>query len=660
MDRRRTPNLADMPKVAPWRERLAADAMAASRATGNVVGGVVDEAKNDPVMFGASMLPFGASAVETYRHGSPEAETLAFDTAFAALPFARQIGRAALKAAPVAAAMVAAPDEAEASPLSRLRRFFSPSATIHDPRVVDQAVRGDADAVARLAREQGAAGSSTGDVLNRAINTDMSRRHFLRGAAGAAASNLIDSTALAQLAKPKFDVYPSLRTQYDNQLAMMLGPEFERALIRHGNLEDMMTEYEFPSRYLSAAERLSSSPQFKSLGLSGEDEAYEMLQHFTAPANFDVMDALEIARHPDVLSAARSNFAGSYSPFAADRVFTPKVSSLREVWDPDGWGLETDLSLLSPDELKQVHDAWKPRIAREIELQRIGDAETEAARNNYIKSLEGSPVRGTYTTVSPEGEITVNPDHFAPSPTFRARQQRFAKGGLARFADGGQVNWIGMGSDPYSQSSPAPSPSTPTNAQGLPDFSSSISLPSLGISNPTLGMGLGTLASAATGIPGLGFAGTALGTLGDLANANTALSVSNANNPNMNAPALGAKDFFSGLVNNASFGMLGTSIGDSMIGNAISGVSQPGVPGNAANDPDSFSSAQAGGGTGGAGVGDPGGPAGGFGGGYGGDSPDSGNGDPSGGREAKGGYIKDSPKRRRNGLAAVMEHYNGR
>lgn len=126
------PNLVDMPKARPWQDRLREDAEGASRFAGNVVGAVVDEAREDPVMFGASMLPFGASAVETWRDGAPSGETFAWDAGFAALPFAKPIGRAALAGAkrvalPAAAAgtaMVAAPSEAEAAgPLNQIKRF---------------------------------------------------------------------------------------------------------------------------------------------------------------------------------------------------------------------------------------------------------------------------------------------------------------------------------------------------------------------------------------------------------------------------------------------------------------------------------------------------------------------------------------------------------
>lgn len=126
------------------------------------------------------------------------------------------------------------------------------------------------------------------------------------------------------------------------------------------------------------------------------------------------------------------------------------------------------------------------------------------------------------------------------------------------------------------------------------------------------GLGLGL------GVPGAGLVGNAIGTAMDVRGANQALATSRDNNPQISAPPLGVGAFLSGMLNNASFGLAGTPVSDSMVSSAISGVEQPGVPGNPANDPDSYTDAQAGGGSGASG------------GGHASDSYGGGTGDPSG------------------------------
>lgn len=173
---------------------------------------------------------------------------------------------------------------------------------------------------------------------------------------------------------------------------------------------------------------------------------------------------------------------------------------------------------------------------------------------------------------------------------------------------------------------------------------------SLGMSPSTFGGVLGSIGSAATGVPGLGALGKAIGTGVEFGEYQNALGKAAETNPELGIGKMGLGAYLSGLVNNLSFGLLGTPLSDASVEASISGTPQPGVPGNPANDPDSYTSAQSTTGGSGPGVGDPGGPAGGFGGGYGGDSPDSGNGDPSGGREANGGHIRKDNRFAAGGL----------
>ena len=149
-----------------------------------------------------------------------------------------------------------------------------------------------------------------------------------------------------------------------------------------------------------------------------------------------------------------------------------------------------------------------------------------------------------------------------------------------------------------------------------PSMGSPFSGMSHGKAGGLIGAGLGF----GFGLPGAGVVGNAIGTAMDVRGANQALDTARANNPQMSAPQLGLGAFLSGMRNNASFGFAGTPVGDSMVSSAISGIDQPGVPGNAALDPDSYTSAQAGGGSG---VSDGGG-------GHASDSYGGGTGDPSG------------------------------
>jgi hypothetical protein len=88
------------------------------------------------------------------------------------------------------------------------------------------------------------------------------------------------------------------------------------------------------------------------------------------------------------------------------------------------------------------------------------------------------------------------------------------------------------------------------------------SMPSsaLGVSPSKLGMGIGTIASLATGVPALGMLGSALGTLSEVSEANEALGKSGA------AP-LGFGQTLSAIGNNLSFGLLGAPVDYSMVDN---------------------------------------------------------------------------------------------
>lgn len=75
--------------------------------------------------------------------------------------------------------------------------------------------------------------------------------------------------------------------------------------------------------------------------------------------------------------------------------------------------------------------------------------------------------------------------------------------------------------------------------------------------------GIGFGAGLATGASGLGLLGNLVGTGMDIYSGNQALRASGM-------PTMGPRAYFSGVLNNASFGGLGTPIGDSMIGSAVS------------------------------------------------------------------------------------------
>jgi hypothetical protein len=170
---------------------------------------------------------------------------------------------------------------------------------------------------------------------------------------------------------------------------------------------------------------------------------------------------------------------------------------------------------------------------------------------------------------------------------------------------------------------------------GAPRAGASLGSPFGGVSHGRMGSGIGTALGLGMGLGGAGLVGNAIGTGIDVSRANAALDASRQNNPGMfTGPNLGVGSFLSGMVNNATGGLFGTSIGDAGIGAAISDVSMPGVPGNPAADPDSFTSAQAGGGSFGGG-GEPGSSVGGSVGG--GSGEVSGEGAPGG--YAKGGHV---------------------
>jgi len=104
----------------------------------------------------------------------------------------------------------------------------------------------------------------------------------------------------------------------------------------------------------------------------------------------------------------------------------------------------------------------------------------------------------------------------------------------------------------------------------------------------------GSLLGLATGVPGLGLVGNAIGTGLEMNNMNNALSTAQASNPGINFGTLGFGNALSAIANNATFGALGTPLGDAFIGAATENTAQPGVPGNQADDPQSYTDAQSG------------------------------------------------------------------
>lgn len=150
-------------------------------------------------------------------------------------------------------------------------------------------------------------------------------------------------------------------------------------------------------------------------------------------------------------------------------------------------------------------------------------------------------------------------------------------------------------------------------------------LSDLGISaTPSqVGSVLGTGLGLATGIPGLGLAGTAIGTAIEGRDIDNALSYAGA-------PELSFGQLASGFANNATFGAFGTNLNDAMVANTNAMVDAARAAGEGGYSADAGYS----------------GPAGGFGGGYGGDVPDSG-GTGVTGREAAGGEIYNSNERPR-------------
>ena len=106
---------------------------------------------------------------------------------------------------------------------------------------------------------------------------------------------------------------------------------------------------------------------------------------------------------------------------------------------------------------------------------------------------------------------------------------------------------------------------------------------------------MGQLGSMFTGIPGLGLAGTALGTALEAREYDAALDAARAANPGYAFPGLTASQVMSGIANNLSFGMFGTSLNDSFVDNAIAGTSQSrgGASGPGTGDPEADAAAAA-------------------------------------------------------------------
>jgi hypothetical protein len=136
-----------------------------------------------------------------------------------------------------------------------------------------------------------------------------------------------------------------------------------------------------------------------------------------------------------------------------------------------------------------------------------------------------------------------------------------------------------------------------------PNDTQNVSAASLGISPANLGMGLGTIASLATGVPGLGLVGSALGTMSEVSEINEALN-------STGAQPLGWGQTLSAIGNNLSFGLAGTPAEHSMIDNTSAMVDAARASGTGGYSPE----------------GGYGGPAGSFGGGYGGDPVSAGQG----------------------------------
>lgn len=197
---------------------------------------------------------------------------------------------------------------------------------------------------------------------------------------------------------------------------------------------------------------------------------------------------------------------------------------------------------------------------------------------------------------------------------------------VSRYAEGGAVSddmlTYGMRpqamSDGWRASSPAMMYSWPTPQQqadtaiasglssftpgsaGTPGGAGQATVDTRSVSAPGMNAGralgvVGQLGSMFTGIPGLGLAGTALGTALDAREYDAALDAARAANPGYAFPGLTASQVMSGIANNLSFGTLGTPIDYSFVDNAIAGTapSRGGASGPGTGDPEADAAAAA-------------------------------------------------------------------
>jgi len=160
-------------------------------------------------------------------------------------------------------------------------------------------------------------------------------------------------------------------------------------------------------------------------------------------------------------------------------------------------------------------------------------------------------------------------------PTPQQQSDAVISGGLSSFTPGGGGSSAGDASG------------------GSPVETGSVSIPGM---NAGRALGLvGQLGSMFTGIPGLGLAGTALGTAMQASELNSALDAARSANPGYSFPGLTAGQIASGIANNLSFGMFGTPIDYSFVDNAIAGTapSRGGATGPGTGDQDADAAAAA-------------------------------------------------------------------
>lgn len=193
------------------------------------------------------------------------------------------------------------------------------------------------------------------------------------------------------------------------------------------------------------------------------------------------------------------------------------------------------------------------------------------------------------------------------------------------FADGGDIDWNSYAQTYQQMLNPAMSGSTglkytePVGAQqqpvdpigsrlssftpgsaGVPGGSGQATVDTRSVSVPGMSAGralgaMGTLGSAMTGFPGLGLAGAALGNALEAREYNAALDAARSANPQYSFPGLSFGQIASGIGNTVTGGLLGTSLNDSFVDNAIAGTSQSrgGASGPGTGDPEADAAAAA-------------------------------------------------------------------